>query len=139
MGQRPSRGNTQRERYESYRIDAIDYVNNRDAKIAEVVADIRGKYPRLPEAEARRIVAEHWAGMEAANDVGNMVRSEYLGYDERAMIGRLNERVRTRITSNLDNTLQAALRGPKSRRPVIVTAEVHAAVTESLQTMKRRL
>lgn len=104
--------------YESFRIKAHDYVRGRDAKIDELVADIRAKYPRLPEAEARRIVVEHWAAMEQANDVRNTVRSLDLGFDERELIGRLNgrlkDRLRSPLPSALPDRLSDALRGPSS-------------------------
>lgn len=109
MGKHSRRGDTKAQRYESYRIEAAEYVSNRDDKIAEIVADICRKHPRLPEAEARRIVTEHWAIMERDNDVPNMVRSKYLGYDERGLIDRVQARLRDRLRSSLPDSLPSTL------------------------------
>ncbi len=105
MARKPSRGNTKAQKYESYRIDAIDYVTNRDGKIDEIVEDICRKNPRLSRFEARRIVTEHWAKMEQENDVRNTVRSLDLGFDERALMQRVNKSIAR--PNALDQTLQA--------------------------------
>ena len=113
MARNKSRGHTKTARHESYRIDAITYVQDRDAKIDEIVADIKRKYPYIAEADARRIVVEHWAALERNNDMRNTVRSLDFGYDERAMLdrlngrlnGKLNDRFRDKIADSLSSRL----------------------------------
>jgi hypothetical protein len=112
---RPRRGNTKQAKYESYRLDAINYVNDRDAKIVEITADIMRKYPRIDEAEARRLVVEHFAALERANDTRNAVRSLDLGFDERAFLERVNARLNRRPQLQIPDRLSEILRGPSDR------------------------
>lgn len=109
---KPNRGNTKAQKYESYRIDAITYVTNRDGKIDEIVEDICRKNPRLSRFEARRIVVEHWAQMEAEHDVRNTVRSLDLGFDERALMTKVNRRIAR--PNALDETLRSLGIGRRS-------------------------
>lgn len=151
MTRNKSRGNTRSAKYESYRLEAIDYVTNRDAKIDEMVADIRRKYPRLPETEARRIVTEHWAALERVNDVRNTVRSLDLGYDERRMIDRLNGRLQGRLASKLPDrlpsrlpdTLKTATGGPGSdelaKAIEVAAREISAATAASTDDVRDHL
>jgi hypothetical protein len=115
---------TDRHRTESYRIKAIDYTQDRDAKIEEIAADLVRKYPHtLALDRARRIVVEHWAAMEQANNVRNTVRSLDMGYDERAMVDRLNDKLNdrrlgslsTRLPDRLSDVLRGAPDGSHSR------------------------
>lgn len=110
MPRRTNRGNTKAQKYQSYRVDAIDYVKNRDAKINEIVADTMRKNPNASEARVRALVTQEWANMEARNNVRNTVRSLDLGYDERKMIDRLNDLLSGTLRDRLDATLASLLR-----------------------------
>lgn len=93
MPRRNRRGNTLGQKYESYRLDAVTYVTNRDQKIEEMVADLHRKYPRQPIAYLRSLVVAQWAELEAANDVRNTVRSLDIGFDERGLMDRINRKI----------------------------------------------
>jgi hypothetical protein len=130
--ERRSRGNTQRAKRESYRVEAIQYVEGRDRKIDEIVADLTRKYPRLSEANARRIVVEHWAKMERDHDVRNTVRSLDMGYDERAMLDRLNARLRDKLPDRLADRLPGGSSEPLS---AISDAETAAIVERAARSL----